>query len=148
MPSYSKVVLVGHLCRDIELKYTQSGTAVTEVSVAVNDRRKDGSGNVIEEVSFIDCTLWGRTAEVAHQYTHKGSAVLIEGRLKQDKWDDRETGAKRSKLKVIAERLVMMGSKGDGQAPQSQQSHTQESYDEPSQEMPPTPAGTDDDIPF
>jgi len=148
MPSYSKVVIVGHLCRDVELKYTRTSTAVAEVSVAVNEKRKDASGNVIEEVSFIDCTLWGRTAEVAHQYTHKGAAVLIEGRLKQDKWDDRETGAKRSKLKVIAERLVMLGSKGDGQSPQSQQSHTQESYDEPSQEMPPTPAGTDDDIPF
>jgi single-strand DNA-binding protein len=147
MPSYNKAAIIGHLCRDVELKHLQSGTAVAEVTVAVNDKRKGANGETIEEVSFIDCTLWGRTAEIADQYTHKGSAVLIEGRLKQDKWEDKETGAKRSKLRIVAERLVLLGSKDDGHSPQ-QEHREPEHRDPPSQEVPASQVSTDGDIPF
>ena len=84
MASYNRVVLMGNLTRDVELKYIPSGTAVTDVGLAVNDRRKSPSGEWVEETTFVDVTLWGRTAEVAGEYLGKGSSVLIEGRLKLD----------------------------------------------------------------
>ena len=149
MPSYNKAIVVGNLCRDVELKYIQSGTAVAEVTVAVNDKRKGANGETIEEVSFIDCTLWGRTAEVANESTRKGSAVLVEGRLKQDKWEDKETGAKRSKLRIVAERLVLLGSRDDGhQGPRPEDRETPEHHDAPSQEVPASQVSGDGDIPF
>ena len=82
MASYNRVVLVGNLTRDPELRYIPSGTAVTEVGLAVNDRRKNAAGEWIDETTFIDITLWGRQAEIASEYLSKGSSVLIEGRLK------------------------------------------------------------------
>ncbi|MCA9210747.1 MAG: single-stranded DNA-binding protein, partial [Planctomycetales bacterium] len=82
MASFNRVILVGNLTRDIDLKYLQSGTAVTEVGLAVNDRRKTQTGEWVEETTFVDVTLWGRTAEIASEYLSKGSPVLVEGRLK------------------------------------------------------------------
>jgi single-strand DNA-binding protein len=108
------VILVGNLTRDPELRYIPSGTAVTEVGLAVNDRRKSSSGEWIEETTFIDVTLWGRTAEVASEYLNKGSSVLIEGRLKLDTWE--KDGKKNYKLRVIGERMQMLGGKGGGGA--------------------------------
>lgn len=108
MASYNRVVLLGNLTRDPELRYVPSGTAVTDVGLAVNDRRKNSSGEWVEETNFIDITLWGRTAEVACEYLSKGSPVLIEGRLKYDTWETSD-GQKRSKLKVIGERMQMLG---------------------------------------
>lgn len=105
--SYNRVVLVGNLTRDIELKYTQGGTAVTDVGLAVNDSRKTQTGEWVEETTFVDVTLWGRTAEVASEYLGKGRQVLIEGRLKLDTWET--DGQKRSKLRVVAERMMMLG---------------------------------------
>jgi len=87
MASYNRVVLVGNLTRDPELRYISSGTAVTEIGLAVNDRRKNASGEWVDETQFIDITLWARTAEVASEYLSKGSSVLIEGRLKLDRWE-------------------------------------------------------------
>ena len=113
MGSFNRVIIVGNLTREIELRYTPGGTAVSDVSLAVNSKRKDGNGELIEEVDFIDCTLWGRTAEVAGEYLTKGSAVMFEGRLKQDRWED-EQGNKRSKIKVVVEKLNMIGSKRNG----------------------------------
>ena len=81
MASYNRVILVGNLTRDIDLRYTPSGMAVTDVGLAVNDRRKSQSGEWVEETTFVDVTLWGRTAEVASEYLTKGAPVLIEGRL-------------------------------------------------------------------
>jgi len=115
MASYSRVIIVGHLCRDPEIKHLQSGTAVTDNSVAVNDKRKNPSGEWLDEVSFIDVTLFGRSAEVLGEYCHKGSLVLIEGKLKQERWEDRNTHDKRSKVKVIGDRLVLLGSKPQGE---------------------------------
>lgn len=113
MASFNKTIIAGNLCRDVELKFTPGGTAVAEVSLAVNEVRYDKDHKKIEEVSFVDVTLWGKTAEVAGEYLRKGSNVLIEGKLKSDSWDDKETGKKRSKLKVVAERLVMLGGKNN-----------------------------------
>jgi len=112
MASFNKVILMGNLTRDPEVRYTQGGTAVSEIGLAVNDKRKDAKGEWIEETTFVDCTLWGRTAEIAGEYLGKGSQVLIEGRLKLDSWE--KDGQKRSKLRVVAENLRMLGGKGGG----------------------------------
>jgi len=114
MASFNRVILVGNLTRDVELKYTQGGTAVTEVTLAVNDRKKNQSGEWVEETTFVDVTLWARTAEVASEYLSKGSPMLIEGRLRLDRWDDKETGKGRSKLAVTGERMQMLGGRGGG----------------------------------
>src|SRR5262245_734317 len=106
MASYNRVVLLGNITRDIEVKYLQSGMAVTDIGLAVNDRRKNQQGEWVEETTFVDLTLWGRTAEVAGEYLGKGSQVLIEGRLKLDTWES--DGQKHSKLRVVGERLQMM----------------------------------------
>jgi single-strand DNA-binding protein len=111
MASFNRVILMGNLTRDIEVRYLQSGTAVCDIGLAVNDRRKNQqTGEWIDEVTFVDITLWGRTAEVAGEYLSKGSPVMIEGRLKLDQWE--KDGQKHSKLKVIGERMQMLGTKG------------------------------------
>ena len=84
MASFNRVILMGNLTRDPELRYLPSGMAVTDIGLAVNDRRKNANGEWIEETTFVDVTLWGRTAEVASEYLSKGSPVFIEGRLKLD----------------------------------------------------------------
>lgn len=112
MASFNRVILMGNITRDIEVKYLQSGMAVVEIGLAVNDRRKNQAGEWVDEVTFVDITLWGRTAEVAGEYLSKGSPVLIEGRLKLDQWET--DGQKRSKLKVVGERMQMLGGKGGG----------------------------------
>jgi len=113
MASFNRVILMGNLTRDVEIKYLQSGTAVAEIGLAVNDKRKDSqTGQWIEEVTFVDCTLWGRTAEIAGEYLSKGSPVLIEGRLKLHQWESE--GQKRSKLRVVCENMRMVGGKGGG----------------------------------
>jgi single-strand DNA-binding protein len=112
MASFNRVILLGNLTRDVEVRYLQSGMAVADIGMAVNDRRKNQSGEWIDEVTFVDVTLWGRTAEVAGEYLSKGSPILIEGRLKLDQWE--KDGQKHSKLKVIGERMQMVGSKGGG----------------------------------
>lgn len=111
MASFNRVILVGNITRDIELKYLQSGMAVTEVGLAVNDKRKDAkTGQWIEETTFVDVTMWGRTAEIAGEYLSKGSSVLVEGRLKLDQWETE--GQKRSKLRVVCENMRMLGGRG------------------------------------
>jgi len=112
MASFNKVILMGNLTRDPEVRYTQGGTAVSEIGLAVNDKRKDAKGEWIEETTFVDVTLWGRTAEIAGEYLGKGSSVLVEGRLKLDSWE--KDGQKRSKLRVVAENMRMLGGKGGG----------------------------------
>src|SRR5881394_3896035 len=110
MASFNRVILLGNLTRDVEVRYLQSGTAVADIGMAVNDRRKGQNGEWIEETTFVDVTLWGRTAEVAGEYLSKGRPVFIEGRLQLDTWDDKQSGQKRSKLKVIGETMQMLGS--------------------------------------
>jgi single-strand DNA-binding protein len=110
MASYNRVILVGNLTRDPELRYIPSGTAVSDIGLAVNDRIKRGD-QWVDEVTFVDITLWGRTAEIANEYLSKGSPVLIEGRLKLDRWE--KDGQKHSKLKVVGDKLQMLGSRGE-----------------------------------
>jgi len=112
MASFNRVILLGNLTRDVEVRYLQSGTAVADIGMAVNDRRKGQNGEWIDETTFVDVTLWGRTAEVAGEYLSKGSPLLVEGRLKYDTWE--KDGQKRSKLSVVCERMQMVGSKGGG----------------------------------
>jgi single-strand DNA-binding protein len=150
MASYNKVVLVGNLTRDPELRYIPSGTAVSDIGLAVNDRVKRGD-QWVDEATFVDITLWGRTAEIANEYLSKGSSVLIEGRLKLDRWE--KDGQKHSKLKVVGERLQMLGGKGEGggRGPRSSSSgrggDDQSQYDE-SEYMPAGGPPPSDDIPF
>jgi len=109
--SYNRTILMGNITRDIELRYTPGGTAVTDMGLAVNEKRKNGQGELVEETTFVDVTLWGRNAEVAAEFLGKGSPVLIEGRLKLDQWENDE-GQKRQKLKVVCDRMQMVGTKG------------------------------------
>lgn len=111
MASFNRVILVGNLTRDVEIKYLQSGTAVTEIGLAVNDRVKRNN-EWVDETTFVDVTLWGRTAEIASEFLSKGSPVLIEGRLKLDSWE--KDGKKNYKLRVVGEQMRMLGSKGGG----------------------------------
>lgn len=112
MASYNRVILMGNLTRDIVLRRTVAGTPVTEVGLAVNDRRKGQNGEWIDETTFVDVTFWGRTAEVAAEYLSKGSPVFIEGRLKLDTWE--KDGQKNYKLRVVCDRMQMIGARGEG----------------------------------
>lgn len=115
MASFNKVILLGNLTRDPQVRYTPGGTAVAELGLAVNRTWFDKQSNQRkEETTFVDVTLWGRQAEVAGEYLAKGRSVLIEGRLQLDQWDDKNTGEKRSKLKVVAEEMKMVGGRGEG----------------------------------
>lgn len=115
MASFNKVILLGNLTRDPQVRYTPSGTAVAEIGLAVNRYWFDKQTNSRrEETTFVDVTLWGRDAEVAGEYLGKGRPVLIEGRLQLDSWDDKTTGQKRTKLRVVGERMQMLGSRGEG----------------------------------
>ena len=115
MASFNRVTLVGNVTRDPELRYIPSGSAVTEIGLAINDRRKNDAGEWIEETTFVDVTLLARTAEVASEHLSKGSPVLIEGRLKLETWE--KDGRKQSKLKVIGERMQLLGSRPVGSGP-------------------------------
>lgn len=130
MASFNRVVLVGNLTRDPEkVRYLSSGTAVTDIGLAVNDRVKKGN-DWVDEPTFVDITLWGRTAEVACEYLTKGAPVLIEGRLKYEQWETNE-GQKRSKLKVVGEKLQMLGGKDSGNNRAAQSSSGTEDFYEP-----------------
>ena len=113
MSSFNRVIVMGNLTRDPELRYVAKRIAVSDLGLAINDRiKKDGEWT--EEVTFVDVTLWGRTAEVANEYLTKGSPVLIEGRLKYETWE--KDGQKRSKLKIVCDRMQMIGSRTNGNA--------------------------------
>ena len=115
MANFNKVIIAGNVARDIELRHIPSGTAVADVSLAINSQWKDKNSNEKkEEVTFVECTLWGRTAELAGEYLKKGSPVLFEGRLHQESWEDKTSGAKRSKLKVIVETMQFLGQSSGG----------------------------------
>ena len=114
MANLNKVMLIGNLTRDIELKYTPKGSAIAELGLAINRKYKTDSGELKEETTFVDVTLWGRQAEIAKEYLSKGKPVYIEGRLQLDSWDDKQTGQKRSKLRVTGEAMQLLGSRGDG----------------------------------
>lgn len=153
MASFNKVILLGNVTRDPELRYISSGTAVTDIGLAVNDRRKNAQGEWVEETTFVDVTLWGRTAEVAGEYVSKGSPLLIEGRLKLDQWE--KDGKKNSKLRVVCDRMQLLGARsGEGSRGKPRVAATKGGGDEFDQspsysdsDMGGAP-GADDDIPF
>lgn len=116
MPSFNQVTVVGHLTRDVELKYLPSGTAVADIGIAVNEYR--GRGDDRKEITnYFDVTVFGRTAEVCSEYLSKGSAALFNGRLQQERWET--DGQKRSKVKIVAETMQMLDSKGGGSSSES-----------------------------
>src|SRR5689334_2639660 len=128
MASFNKVILLGNLTRDPEVRYTPKGTAVTELGMAVNRVYTAENGEKREETTFVDVTLWGRTAEIAGEYLKKGRPVFIEGRLQLDTWDDKQSGQKRSKLKVVGEHIEFLGDRpaqGQGEAPNGARSTAQ-----------------------
>jgi single-strand DNA-binding protein len=114
MASFNKVILIGNLTRDPELRYTPKGTAIAKIGLAVNRTWRNEAGETKEEVTFIDVDVFGRTAENVGQYLRKGSPLMVEGRLKLDTWDDKQTNQKRSKLGVVAETVQFLGSRGGG----------------------------------
>lgn len=133
MASFNKVVLVGNVTREPELRHIQSGTAVTEVGIAVNDRFKKQSGEYEEKTTFVDVTFWARTAEICVEYLEKGRQILVEGRLELDTWEN--DGQKRSKLKVVGERMVMLG-KGEGGGGNGRTQTSTEAHQPESDEVP------------
>jgi len=163
MASYNKVLLMGNLTRDPDVRYTPKGMAVADIGLAVNRYYYADNGEKREETTFVDVTLWGRQAEVAGQYLKKGRPVLIEGRLQMDTWDDKQTGQKRSKLKVVGENMQLLGS-GSGRGEEGESGggggggYEQREYRQssrPAPKGPPKPPADpdlepadEDDIPF
>jgi single-strand DNA-binding protein len=150
MASFNKVILLGNLTRDPEVRYTPKGTAVTDLGLAVNRTYTAENGEKREEVTFVDVTFWGRTAEVAGEYLKKGRPVFVEGRLQLDSWDDKQSGQKRTKLKVIGENMQMLGApRGGGSGGGEEESA---GGARPSRPAPPPKAAPsapdDDEIPF
>ena len=115
MASFNKVILIGNLTRDPELRYTPKGTAIAKIGLAVNRTWRNEAGETKEEVTFVDVDIFGRTAENVGQYMRKGRPIMVEGRLKLDSWDDKQTGQKRSRLGVIAETVQFLGSPAGGE---------------------------------
>lgn len=147
MASFNRVILLGNVTRDIDLKHTQSGTAVAQIGLAVNDKRKNAQGEWIEETTFVDITAWGRTAEIASEYLSKGSQVLFEGRLKLDQWE--KDGQKHSKLHIVAESMQLLGNKNDGPRrtnTESQEPRRQQNSNRPQPQQ--QPQQYDESIPF
>ena len=155
MANLNKVMLIGNLTRDPELRYTPKGTAVADIALAINRVWNNEQNQRQEETTFVDITLWGRQAELAQQYLTKGRGAYIEGRLQMDTWDDKQTGQKRSKLKVVAEGLQFLpdgkGGAG-GQIPQggAQSSRPPQQQNRPqgASAAPAEDYGDEDDIPF
>jgi single-strand DNA-binding protein len=152
MASYNKVILIGNLTRDPELRYTPKGMAIAKLGIAVNRAWKSESGESKEEVTFIDVDAFGRQAETLAQYLKKGSPLMIEGRLRLDQWDDKQTGQKRSRLGVVLEGFQFLGGgKGAGgdngggsDAPRSRPAAPPKAQSPDSEPPPPE----DDDVPF
>jgi single-strand DNA-binding protein len=112
--SFNKVILMGNLTRDPQLKYLPTQTAVAEFGIAMNRKFKTASGEDREEVTFVDCAAFGRTGEVINQSFQKGKPIFIEGRIKYDSWEDKQGGGKRSKISVVVENFQFVGDKGGG----------------------------------
>ena len=151
MANLNRVLLIGNLTRDPEVRYTPKGTAVADIGIAVNRVYSGEDGEKKEEVTFFDVTLWARQAEVAQEYLKKGRQVFIEGRLQLDTWDDKQTGQKRSRLRVVAENMQMLGSRGDSEAGSTAPGTQRRTTPPPPQRQTPKDPDLDaepDDIPF
>src|SRR5512141_339159 len=140
MTSFNKVILLGNLTRDPEVRYTPNGSAVASFAIAINRKYKHGE-ETKEEVSYIDIVVFGKQAEACGQYLNKGDGILVDGRLQQRRWDDKETGQKRSKVEVVAQSVNFMPKRSGQQAASSRSGGAE------SEPMPEPPVG-EDDIPF
>ena len=150
MANYNKVMLMGNLTRDPEIRYTPKGTAVAEIGMAVNRYFSSETGEKREETTFVDVTLWGRTAEIAGEYLKKGRTVYIEGALRTSSWDDKESGQKKYKTEVIVNDLVMLGGGEGAGGGKSRGAAANSGMDQRAPEEVHSQAAeiTDDDIPF
>jgi single-strand DNA-binding protein len=153
MASFNKVILVGNLTRDPELRYTPKGTAIAKIAIAVNRKWTTDTGEQKEEVTYVDVDAFGKQAETIGQYMRKGSPMLVEGRLRLDQWDDKSTGQKRSRLGVVLEGFQFLGG---GQRPEGGVPAGPRPAARPAAPPPPTDSGSDmdgpppdgDDVPF
>ena len=149
MASFNKVILAGNLTRDPELRYTPKGTAIARITLAVNRSWKTETGETKEEVSFVDIDAFGRQAEVIGQYLKKGRPLLVEGRLRQDSWEDKNTQQKRTKLMVVLEGFSFLDSRGEGSGESRKPSGpTIPAASAPAAEEGPSEPPSDDDVPF
>ena len=140
MASFNRVMLMGNLTRNPELKYTPSGTAVTDLGLAVNESFKNKAGETVEQTCFVDVVVWGRQAETASEFLTKGSPAFIEGRLQFDQWENQE-GEKRSKLRVRAERVQFLSSGASN-------GNNSSEFQVNSGKVTPEDSSIDDDVPF
>jgi single-strand DNA-binding protein len=153
MANFNKVILAGNLTRDPELRYTPKGMAIAKLGLAINRTWKNEAGETKEEVTFVDVDAFGRTAETIGQYLKKGRPILIEGRLKLDQWDDKQTGQKRSRLGVVLETFQFLdsGNRGESNGPRTRSTSTSASPAADDAPVPPdaeAPAPEQDDVPF
>jgi single-strand DNA-binding protein len=156
--SVNKVILVGNLGKDPEVKYTPQGTPVAKITLATNERFKDKDGNWQDRTEWHNIVLWQRLAEIAGEYLKKGGKVYIEGRLQTRSWDDKQTGQKKYMTEVVANDLVLLGGRGDSAGGESSGGSSRSAsagggnnnFDQRTPEPEPAGAGpiTDDDIPF
>ena len=152
MPSYNLVILMGHLTREPELRTTPNGTAICNIGIAINRNWKDQNGNNQSEVTYVDVTVFQRSAEYCARYLRKGSAVMVEGRLHLEQWEDRNGGGKRSRLSVVANAIRMIGDPNNQQTqqPQPTQGGYQQQYttQQPRFTKEDEPYNIEDDLPF
>jgi single-strand DNA-binding protein len=147
MASFNKVILLGNLTRDPEVRYTPKGSAVCDLGIAVNRVYTTDSGEKREEVTYVDVVLWARLAEIAGEYLKKGRPVFIEGRLQMDSWDDKQTGQKRTRLRVVGETMQLLGGRpGGAGAPGDVAGETRQATAPPKPSAPAEP--DEDEIPF
>ena len=168
MANLNKVMLIGNVTRDPEIKYTPKGSAVTDLGIAVNRVYTPEGGEKREETTFVDVTLWGRQAEIAGEYCKKGRSIYVEGRLQLDSWEDKASGQKRNKLRVVGENFQLLGPRPSGAGASGGFAGSEEEYSEKPAERParreipgggsggfssgrsaaPQPPVEEDDIPF
>jgi single-strand DNA-binding protein len=155
MANVNKVILIGNVTRDPEVKFTSKGSAVTDIGLAINRNYTLDNGEKREETTFVDVELWGRLAEIAGEYAKKGRPLYIEGRLRMDTWEDKASGQKRSRMKVVGENLQLLGGRAEGGS-RPAGGGEQESHEAPaprrtaptSRPAPSSSSEPDDDIPF
>ncbi|TSA34914.1 MAG: single-stranded DNA-binding protein [Verrucomicrobiaceae bacterium] len=155
MANVNKVILIGNVTRDPEVKFTPKGSAVTDIGLAINRNYTLDNGDKREEVTFLEVTFWGRQAETIGEYVKKGRSIYVEGRLQLDTWDDKQSGQKRSKLRVVGENFQFLGAKpggsssggGDHEGGGHSEQRPQQRASRPAP-PPQASAEPDDDIPF
>ncbi|MFP4055902.1 MAG: single-stranded DNA-binding protein [Candidatus Brocadiia bacterium] len=146
MPNYNRVILMGNLTRDPELRYTPSGTAVADFGLAMN-RRFRANNERREETTFVDVTAWGRTAEIINEYFCKGRPIFLEGRLTLDEWTSQD-GQQRRKLKVVLENFQFITPRGQGGERRSQRPQRQDAQSAPQENQDSEESEPFDDVPF